>query len=91
MNNYYLLAVDSKTNKISLKEDESIVAQRKEMVTYYPTMLETVARREGASPRYGGLQFGAIISDLKELTPQEDMYFSEDVGKKTKLIYQATV
>lgn len=91
MNNYYLLAVDSKTNKISLKEDESIVAQRKEMLKYYPTMLETVSRREGASPRYGGLQFGAIISDLKELTPQEDMYFSEDIGKKTKLIYQATV
>jgi hypothetical protein len=91
MNNYYLLAVDSKTNKISLKEDESILAQRKEMSQYYPIMLETVSRREGASPRYGGLQFGAMISDLKELTPQEDMYFSEDIGKKTKLIYQATV
>lgn len=91
MNNYYLLTTDTKTNKIFLKEDESIEAQRKEMLKYYPTMLETVSRREGASPRYGGLQFGAIITDLKELTPQEDMYFSEDIGKKTKLIYQATV
>lgn len=91
MNNYYLLTADTKTNKISLKEDESIVSQRKEMLKYYPTMLEIIPRREGASPRYGGLQFGAIIKDLKELTPQEDMYFSEDIGKKTKLIYQATV
>jgi len=91
MNNYYLLTTDTKANRISLKEDESIVAQRKEMIQYYPTMLEIVSRRQGASPRYGGLQFGAIISDLKELIPQEDMYFPEDIGKKTQLIYQATV
>lgn len=91
MNNYYLLAVDSKTNKISLKEDKSISDQRKEMLQYYPTMLETVSTNKWTLPRYGWLQFGTIISDLKELTPQEDMYFSEDIGKKTKLIYQATV